>query len=187
MVCWPGGYMWSTDGHAGQRTYRQPLSSSLRVSLAPDELRSVTDFIPVVGYASDLQDLAAYHNMMSFVTHFERVAFQVNAAWGWLMFATNTVLTGSILGRIMSVHPVLHADFSLTLLDRYVTRKAKRENAVRTRTTQYSTLMEAVIESALVTWIGLLLYGIATVAPEGHITVRTCHLHLCIVSSHSTP
>lgn len=57
----------------------------------------------VVGYGSDLQDLAAYHNMTAFVTHYERTAFQVNAAWGWVMFATNTVLTGAVVGRILCV------------------------------------------------------------------------------------
>lgn len=132
---------------------------------------------PVVGYASNLQDLGEWINVTAFETHIEQVAFQINAAWGWLMFATNTMLTGSILGRIMCVHPVFNVGLSLTLLDRYVARKANCENAINPGTTPYSTLMEAVIESALVTWIGLLLYGIATVAPEGHITVRIPHLH----------
>lgn len=35
-----------------------------------------------------------------------------------------------------------------------------------------STVAEAIIESALVTWIGLLFYEIASLAPEGHYTVR---------------
>lgn len=35
----------------------------------------------------------------------------------------------------------------------------------------YSTVIAAIVESALVTWVGLLLYGVATVAPQGHITV----------------
>ena len=35
----------------------------------------------------------------------------------------------------------------------------------------YSRALEAVVESALVTWVGLLLYEIETFAPTGGITV----------------
>lgn len=35
----------------------------------------------------------------------------------------------------------------------------------------YLTALEAIVESALVTWVGLLLYEIATFAPTGGITV----------------
>lgn len=135
----------------------------------------------MVGYASGLQDLAEWINKTAFETRIERVSFQVNAAWGWLMFATNTLITGSIIGRIMCAHPVFDVGISLTLLDRYVSRKVNCENVIKPRATPYSALMEAVIESALVTWIGLLLYGVATVAPKGHITVRTPHLYLYLV------
>ena len=81
----------------------------------------------------------------------------------------------------MCAHPVFDVGISLTLLDRYVSRKVNCENVIKPRATPYSALMEAVIESALVTWIGLLLYGVATVAPKGHITVRTPHLYLYLV------
>lgn len=43
----------------------------------------------------------------------------------------------------------------------------------------YQLIIEAVIESALVTWIGLLLYEISSLAPEGHYTV----LHFFVLSS----
>ncbi|GJE86384.1 hypothetical protein PsYK624_024640 [Phanerochaete sordida] len=120
----------------------------------------------LLGYASDLQDLAAYHNMAAFVTHYERTAFEVNAAWGWAMFATNTALTGAVVARVL-----------------YVTRRAQRENAVKARTGAYAVFLEAVVESALVTWIGLLLYGVATVAPEGHITTdkNVGFVMICII------
>ena len=36
----------------------------------------------------------------------------------------------------------------------------------------YGTVTEAIIESALVTWFGILLYEIATFAPHGRVTVR---------------
>lgn len=61
------------------------------------------------------------------MTHFERDSFQVNAAWGWLIFATNTVFTGSIVGKIMFVPPVL-----IELL-RFVTKRSQRRNAVTTK------------------------------------------------------
>lgn len=35
----------------------------------------------------------------------------------------------------------------------------------------YGLIVEAVIESAMSTWFGLLLYEIASLAPEGHYTV----------------
>lgn len=43
---------------------------------------------------------------------------------------------------------------------------------------RYSALVAAIVESALVTWFGLLLFGIANVAPHGRITVSLpihCH------------
>ncbi|EKM56634.1 uncharacterized protein PHACADRAFT_194226 [Phanerochaete carnosa HHB-10118-sp] len=36
----------------------------------------------------------------------------------------------------------------------------------------YSKLINAIVESALVTWFGLVFYGIATVALQGHITTN---------------
>ena len=35
----------------------------------------------------------------------------------------------------------------------------------------YATALRAVIESALVTWISILLFEIASLAPSGHVTV----------------
>lgn len=36
----------------------------------------------------------------------------------------------------------------------------------------YSVVLEAILESSLITWIGLLLFGICSLAPQGRITVR---------------
>lgn len=41
---------------------------------------------------------------------------------------------------------------------------------------KYDDALRAVIESALVTWIGILIYEITSLAPTGHITVRTMSL-----------
>ncbi len=43
---------------------------------------------------------------------------------------------------------------------------------------KYDNALHAVIESALVTWIGILIYEITSLAPMGHITVRTMRLGL---------
>lgn len=107
----------------------------------------------LVGYASNFLDLVAYQSMDAFEAHYEKTVFEVNAAWGWSMFAVHTVLTGSIIARII-----------------YSTRKARHESIVRPRIGPHSVLLEAIVESALVSWVGLLLYGITAVAPEGHIT-----------------
>lgn len=63
-------------------------------------------------------------------------------------------------------------------MDRYITRRAKSHSAVDTTRGHYRIILEAIAESSLVTWFGLLLYGVACLAPHGHITVSTLsHLH----------
>ena len=42
----------------------------------------------------------------------------------------------------------------------------------------YDNTFRAIIESALVTWVGILIYEISSLAPTGHITVRTMRLQL---------
>ena len=43
---------------------------------------------------------------------------------------------------------------------------------------KYDNAFRAVIESALVTWVGILVYEITLLAPTGHITVCTMRLEL---------
>lgn len=43
--------------------------------------------------------------------------------------------------------------------------------SVLSRFGRYAVVVEAIAESALVTWIGLVLYGIGSLAPQGRITV----------------
>lgn len=48
--------------------------------------------------------------------------------------------------------------------------------------TPYSEVaLRAIIESSLITWIGLLMYEITSVAPAGRITVMSNPLHLALV------
>ncbi|GJE86381.1 hypothetical protein PsYK624_024610 [Phanerochaete sordida] len=109
----------------------------------------------LVGFVSGFQNADAYHSLSDYKNRYNKISFQINAAWAWMMFATNTVMTMSIIGRII-----------------YVTRKAKSTDGAHSRTAPYAKLLEAIIESALVTWFGLVFYGIATVAPQGHITTN---------------
>lgn len=50
------------------------------------------------------------------------------------------------------------------------TVKNLRQNG-RKNSRKYATVLRAFIESALATWIGILLFEIASLAPEGHVTV----------------
>ena len=58
-------------------------------------------------------------------------------------------------------------------MHRYLARDANAHHATSSFHQKYGTVvMEAIVESAFVTWVGLLLYEISTLAPTGHITVR---------------
>ena len=54
---------------------------------------------------------------------------------------------------------------------RYVSRKARISGVITPYGTRYTTVLVAIAESALVTWVALLVYEIASLAPTGHITV----------------
>ena len=74
------------------------------VSLSPKSFEFYSHAIYLVlGFSGDFQHLSVYRDMNLYMNHLEQVTFQVNAGWGWFMFATNTLLTGSIIGRIMCV------------------------------------------------------------------------------------
>ena len=62
----------------------------------------------MLGFSGDFQQLAIYRSVDLYNNHIVLTALDVNAAWGWCTFAVNTILTGSIIGKIMYV---LHRDF----------------------------------------------------------------------------
>lgn len=64
---------------------------------------------------------------------------------------------------------------------RQVTRATKAVSYVSGQT-PYGVVVEAIIESALVTWVGLLFYEVASLAPEGGYTVRAIR---CLDRSYS--
>jgi hypothetical protein len=68
---------------------------------------------------------------------------------------------------------IVYSDFTpnLSCDFRYVQRKADRHSVSETRNEESSLILRCIVESALVTWMGLLLYGVGMVAPHGHVTV----------------
>lgn len=59
--------------------------------------------VKVLGIYGNCQHLIAYRNLTEYIQRFEKVAFELNLAWGWTMLATHTAMTASIAGRIMCV------------------------------------------------------------------------------------
>lgn len=109
----------------------------------------------LLGFSGDFQQLAIFRSVDLYNNHIVMIALDVNAAWGWCTFAVNTILTGSIIGKIISVAYEVHPH---------------RMDGIGYR--RYSTALEAIVESALVTWVGLLLYEIATFAPTSGVTAN---------------
>ncbi|KAI0651665.1 hypothetical protein C8Q79DRAFT_50037 [Trametes meyenii] len=99
-------------------------------------------------WSADLQPLVAYTNYELYEHVLLDVSLKLTVAWGWVMFAINTALSGAIVTKIFII--------------------ARWSGQLRT----YETVIRACIESALVTWVGLLLYEICSLAPTGHIVAR---------------
>ncbi|KAI0768471.1 hypothetical protein BD413DRAFT_126095 [Trametes elegans] len=99
-------------------------------------------------WSADAQHLAAYTRYEVYQDVLLEVTLNITVAWGWLMFAINTILTGGIIAKIVII---AHKSGQLRL---------------------YRTILQACIESALVTWIGLLLYEICSLAPNGHVVTN---------------
>lgn len=97
----------------------------------------------------------------------------MDVAWCWFTFAINTALTGAISGKIMYDAIVFPGTlFLLTNLASYISQTANKDTVTRLYGGgHHNTALLAVVESALVTWIGLLMYGIASIAPTGGVTV----------------
>ena len=54
-------------------------------------------------WSADAQHLAAYTHYDFYENTLLEVTLQITVAWGWLMFAINTILTGAIITRIWLV------------------------------------------------------------------------------------
>ena len=60
---------------------------------------SLTNYL-VVGLAGDFQQFTVYKGLATY-TMFSTQLLIFNSVWGWCVFATNTALTASIIGRIL--------------------------------------------------------------------------------------
>lgn len=120
----------------------------------------------LLGLAGDFQQLTIYRSVDLYNNRFSMIALQVNAAWGWCIFGINTLLTGSILGKII-----------------FISRGTASSPAQSVPSIRYCVIVEAIVESAMVTWVGLLLYEISTFAPTGGVTLNLDigYVMVCIV------
>lgn len=57
----------------------------------------------MLGLSGDFQHLTVYQHTVKYETDLKNVTFEITAYWGWVMFAINSFLTGSILWRIVCV------------------------------------------------------------------------------------
>ena len=57
--------------------------------------------VPVIGFASNFENLAPYHSISLYLSRYDLVSMQVDMAWAFTMLAVNTLMTASIMGRIM--------------------------------------------------------------------------------------
>ncbi|KAI0275164.1 hypothetical protein BC834DRAFT_34725 [Gloeopeniophorella convolvens] len=108
-------------------------------------------------WSADAQHLAIYFNRSFYESTLLPVTLKITVAWGWFMFAINTAMTGAILWKIMwTAHSVHDAMFE----------HDHKMDMVR----KHSSTLRAVIDSALVTWVGIIVYEVASLAPTGHVT-----------------
>ncbi|KAI0342526.1 hypothetical protein BDW22DRAFT_1429352 [Trametopsis cervina] len=124
------------------------------------ERRTWTLYVPataltinaLLGFSGNCLYLSFYNNPARY-SYMQNISFKISVAWGWSIFAINTLLTIAIMAKIL-----LAARRSTGLLSRM-------------HGIQYSVIIEALSESAFVTWFGLALFEISSLAPtEGHIT-----------------
>ncbi|KAI0086348.1 hypothetical protein BDY19DRAFT_356013 [Irpex rosettiformis] len=121
----------------------------------------------LLGFSGDFQHFTFYHSTWLYKVAFEIDVLKITVAWGWLTFTINTVLGGGIIGKIIQV-----------------ARNSNKHNVTHSYNgSRCNTALEAVVESAFVTWIGLLLYLITGLAPTGHITTvwNVGYVMLCVM------
>lgn len=74
----------------------------LYVSLGIPRYRDYpADHLLVLCWSADAQHLAAYRHYDFYENTLLEVTLQITVAWGWLMFAINTLLTGAIVTKIL--------------------------------------------------------------------------------------
>lgn len=94
----------------------------------------------------------------------------IGRAWLWVMLANNTMLTAAIIGKILCA-PLLPARVPLRIanvaMGSYVRFQTRRSDSFPARGSKYAVLLEAFIESSIISWGGIILYGVynETIAP----------------------
>lgn len=89
------------------------------------------------------------------------------------MLGLNALLTGGIIGRILCVS--CYQYLPATIIDlaslSLIAHRVRAPKALQEHRLPYAVVIEAIIESALVNCVGLLLYELSTIAPTGRIEV----------------
>ena len=57
----------------------------------------------VLGISGDCMYLGFYHSAVRYNEHYKLMAFRVFSAWAWCMLGVNTVFTGLMIWKIVSV------------------------------------------------------------------------------------
>ncbi|KAN0134269.1 hypothetical protein V8E53_007767 [Lactarius tabidus] len=125
-------------------------------------------------WAADFQHLAIYVNREYYENTLLPITLNITVAWGWFIFVNNTLMTGGILYKIMLDNFCIYVrtpNFYYSRWPSYAVRSLRHEGVlVLVCSRRYDNALRAVIEPALVTWIGILIYEITSLAPKGHIT-----------------
>lgn len=114
---------------------------------------SVTAASFCLAVAATLLPLAIFHDTPFCVVKYRGLSVVLMAAWGFIMLTMQTVLTGCILFRVAVC----------TL------RRPGVSNSPRSLQ-MYTVLLSALVESCVVTWVGLFTYELASFVPKGYIT-----------------
>lgn len=107
-------------------------------------------------WSADFQHLGAYANKDFYENTLLPVTRDITVAWGWFIFTNNTLMTGGILYKIIWVNRLAGG----------MHKNMLRMNTAR----KYNTAIRAMIESAFVTWVGILILEITSLAPTGHVS-----------------
>jgi len=109
-------------------------------------------------WSADFQHLGFYVNKELYENTLLPVTLDITVAWGWFIFVNNTLMTGGILYKIIWASRAMEA----------LHKNGLQMSAAR----KYKTAIRAMIESAFVTWLGILILEITSLAPTGHVTTN---------------
>jgi len=108
-------------------------------------------------WSADFQHLAIYSRPEFYENRLLPITMDIAVAWGWSMFTANSLMTGGIIYKIMWSYNAV---------------QGIRE-PINSASSRYATALRAIIESAVVTWIGILLCEIGMLGPsKGHVTTN---------------